>query len=99
MSNIVNVFNPPPSRDLTPEETKDCVPCQIMSTCFALAAGYWFASGRVFENDKISVEENLKKNPIWWRNAVKGFGVGLLGFGVVRGTEGILWGTKSEVLE
>jgi hypothetical protein len=99
MSNILKVFNPPESRDLTPEETRDCVPCQIMATVTALGAGYWFASGQVFRDDSITPQENLKRNPIWWRNSVRIFGVGLLCFGIVRGTEGWIWAKEDDKLE
>lgn len=91
MSNIVKVFDPPESRDLEPAEYQDCLPCQIMATISALGAGAWFVSGQVFKDDKLTVEENLKRNPIWWRNTVRAGGVGLLAFGVYRGTEGWLW--------
>lgn len=96
MSNIAKIFNPPESRDLSPEETADCLPCQIMATFSSLGAGYWFASGQVFRDDTISAAENLRKNPMWWRNTIRTFGVGLLCFGVYRGTEGWVWGTKTD---
>lgn len=94
MSNIIKVFNPPESRDLSPEETEDCLPCQIMATFSALGAGAWFASGRVFHNDTITAEQNLKRNPIWWRTSIRTFGAVLILFGIYRGTEGVVWGKK-----
>lgn len=97
MSNILSVFSPPPSRDLTGEETKDCLPCQVMATVSALGAGAWFASGKVFEDDlKLTKEESLKKNPIWWRNTIRSSGYLLIAFGIYRGTEGWLWNKENE---
>ncbi|ODQ77573.1 hypothetical protein BABINDRAFT_9919 [Babjeviella inositovora NRRL Y-12698] len=51
-SNILSVFNPPPSRDLTPEESKDCLPCQILGGCGALIGGTYLATGLVFRGEK-----------------------------------------------
>ncbi|AGO11441.1 AaceriACR195Wp [[Ashbya] aceris (nom. inval.)] len=99
VSNILSVFNPPPSRDLTQEETKDCLPCQLMSSAFALGFGSYLLSGRAFrynEKDKakgITLEEFNRYNPAWWRNSLRTFGGGLVLLGLVRGTEGWLWNT------
>lgn len=87
MSNILNVFYPPESRDLKPEEVEDCLPCQLMASIGCTATGAWFLSGKAFEDNTISVEENLKKNPVWWRNCIKGVGIGLIGYGAFRGYE------------
>lgn len=99
MSNILKVFNPPESRDLEPQEYDNCVPCQIMATVSSIGAGVWFASGQVFEDEKLTKAENLKKNPIWWRNFIRTSGVALIGYGVYRGTEGWLWDDKNVEME
>lgn len=68
-----------------------------MATMSAIAAGAWFASGRVFDEDvKLSKEESVKKNPIWWKNTVRGSGVALIGFGLYRGGEHWLWNKDKE---
>lgn len=99
MSNIVNVFFPPESRDLKPEEYANCLPCQIMATVGCITTGSYFLTDRLWEDPKISVKENLEKNPMWWRNFIKATGVGLIGYGIYRGTEGWLWGQEGKKLE
>ncbi|SCU92615.1 LANO_0E01530g1_1 [Lachancea nothofagi CBS 11611] len=96
-SNILSVFNPPPTRELSEEETQDCVPCQVMSTVFSLGFGSYLASGKPFEYSEkertkgISVEKFQKLNPKWWRTSLRGMGGLLVVFGIVRGTEKWLW--------
>ncbi|CEP62568.1 Dmo2p LALA0_S05e08526g [Lachancea lanzarotensis] len=100
-SNILSVFNPPPQRELTDEETKDCIPCQIMSTMFSLGFGGYLALGKPFEySDKekkrgISLEKFQELNPRWWRASLRGLGGALMVFGVVRGTEKWLWNSNT----
>ncbi|KAH3684316.1 hypothetical protein WICPIJ_004696 [Wickerhamomyces pijperi] len=95
MSNIVNIFNPKPSRDLTPEEYADCLPCQIMATFGCITAGSYFLTDRLWNDPNISLKENLEKNPIWWRNSIKGLGVLLIGYGGYRGLEAS-WGWNQD---
>lgn len=101
-SNILSVFNPPPERNLSKEETMDCVPCQVMSTMFALGFGGYLAVGQPFkytdtERQKgITLEQFKKHNPKWWVNSARGFGGALMIFGLVRGTEGWLWNSNKE---
>lgn len=96
-SNIVSVFNPPPQRTLSTEETMDCVPCQVMATMFSIGFGGYLAAGQPFKyTDKerkkgISLQEFEKQNPKWWKNGIRGFGGALVIFGLFRGTEGWLW--------
>lgn len=96
-SNIANLFNPPPERDLSVEETEDCLPCQVMATAFSIGFGSYLASGKPFQYGEIekrkgiTVEEFAKLNPKWWVNTIKSFGTVLIVFGIYRGTEGWLW--------
>ncbi|CDO93275.1 unnamed protein product [Kluyveromyces dobzhanskii CBS 2104] len=96
-SNITSLFNPPPQRDLTDAETKDCVPCQIMATAFSLGFGAFLASGRPFQYGEaekkkgVTVEEFAKLNPRWWISSARALGGALILFGVYRGSEGLLW--------
>ncbi|GMG47239.1 unnamed protein product [Ambrosiozyma monospora] len=85
-SNILNALTPKEGRDLTAEESKDCLPCQVMATFTAAGASYYFASGRIFKNDT-----DFVKNPTWWRQTMKFAGYGLGLFAVYRGGQGWLW--------
>lgn len=102
MSNILSVFNPPPSRELDEEETRDCVPCQVMSTVFGIGFGSYLVSGRAFKYSEaekkkgISLEEFNKRNPMWWRRSLKGLGSIFIIMGLARGTEGWLWNKEKE---
>ncbi|SCU93652.1 LAMI_0E15126g1_1 [Lachancea mirantina] len=97
VSNILSVFNPAPSRDLDESETRDCVPCQVMSTLFSLGFGSYLVSGKPFEycekdqKKGISLREFNRLNPQWWRITLRSAGGILLLFGLFRGTEGWLW--------
>ncbi|KAG0676632.1 hypothetical protein C6P41_000360 [Kluyveromyces marxianus] len=96
-SNITSLFNPPPQRELSENETKDCVPCQIMATLFSLGFGGYLASGKPFQYSEVekkkgvTMEEFIKRNPKWWISSARAFGGALIAFGFVRGTEGWLW--------
>ncbi|GMM34672.1 hypothetical protein DASC09_019970 [Saccharomycopsis crataegensis] len=85
MSNITDLFNPPPSRDLSEKEVENCFYCQAMATITAFGAGVYFGTGRVFKNEKPGV------NPLWWKKSVKLTGVGLIGYGIYRFGENWLW--------
>ncbi|KAH3902662.1 uncharacterized protein SCODWIG_03680 [Saccharomycodes ludwigii] len=104
MSNILNVFNPPPSRDLTPAETRDCIPCKIMSTLFALGFGTYLYSGKATEYGSeeikkgITLKEFSRRNPTWWKYSLKGIGGSLIFFGLLRGSEGWLWNIAEKKL-
>lgn len=81
MSNIANVFNP--QQESKPVE--DCLSCDIFNSIFLLGAGGYLSSGKaILKDKKVSVEEFNKKNPIWWKNSVRGFGVFLIGYGIYR---------------
>lgn len=96
-SNIKDLFNPPPQRELSEEETRDCVPCQIMASTFALGFGGYLASGKPLQygdaekKKGVTIEEFGRLNPRWWVTTVRSFGAGLVLFGIYRGTEGWLW--------
>lgn len=85
MSNILKVFNPPESRDLTEEELKDCLPCQMMASFTGLVGGAYLASGKVFQGEKPG------DNPRWWKSTVRASGVFMILYGVYRGGQGWLW--------
>ncbi|SCV99802.1 LAFE_0B02828g1_1 [Lachancea fermentati] len=101
-SNILSVFNPPPERTLTEEETRDCIPCQIMSTMFSVGFGSYLLSGKAFQysqkekNKGISPQDFQKLNPAWWRYTLRTVGGCLIGFGFIRGSEGWLWNKNKE---
>lgn len=98
-SNILDIFNPPPRRDLTDKETGDCLPCQVMSTVFSLGYGIYLLSGKATEHTDekklkgITIEQFEKQNPKWWRASLKTVGIGLIVLGLFRGTDGFLWNT------
>lgn len=90
-SNILQVVHPEEPHDLKGEDAKDCIPCQAMASLTAMFAGAYFASGRLFKNDK-----DLVKNPKWWRQGIKGLGFGLIGAGIYRGGQVWLWDKDRE---
>lgn len=90
-SNILDVFKDKEPRDITGEEAKDCLPCQVMGSLGSLAAGVYFSSGYLFKDDY-----DFKTNPQWWRNTIKGVGYGLIGLGIYRGGQGWLWDKTRE---
>ncbi|CCC67962.1 hypothetical protein NCAS_0A14040 [Naumovozyma castellii] len=102
MSNILSVFNPPQQRDLDESETLDCLPCQVMNSMLALGFGSYLVSGRAFKYSTkdtkagISLKQFEKSNPLWWKSSVKGFGAGLIVYGIVRGTEGWVWNKEKK---
>lgn len=99
-SNILSVFNPPPQRELSSEETKDCIPCQVMSTMFSLGFGTYLLSGKPFEYSEkekkrgITAEKFQQMSPKWWRTSLRTMGGSLIIFGLIRGSEGWLWNKK-----
>lgn len=81
MSNIANVFNPPTES----KPVEDCLSCDVFNSFFLFAAGGYLASGKAITNDKkLSLEEFNKKNPVWWRNGIRGFGGVLIAYGFYR---------------
>ncbi|CCE63767.1 hypothetical protein TPHA_0F02860 [Tetrapisispora phaffii CBS 4417] len=96
-SNILAVFNPPPARDMDKSEYQDCLPCQIMSSFFAIGFGSYLASGKPFKYGEkerkagMSLADFDKRNPKWWRGTMRGLGGSLVVLGVIRGTEGWMW--------
>lgn len=101
-SNILSIFNPPETRDLSDQEVQDCLLCQIMSTTFSLGFGCYLISNMPFKyGDKeraqgISMKEFQIRNPKWWKYTLKGVGASLLILGIVRGTERWIWNRPKE---
>ncbi|CDK27084.1 unnamed protein product [Kuraishia capsulata CBS 1993] len=85
MSNLAKIFNPPESRDLSEEEVKDCIPCQVMASFAGVVGGAYFASGMAFKG------ANPELNPLWWKNSIRIGGVGLIAMGIYRGGQGLFW--------
>ncbi|ODV97520.1 hypothetical protein PACTADRAFT_38449 [Pachysolen tannophilus NRRL Y-2460] len=85
MSNIIDIFVPPKPRDLSEDETADCVPCQMMAFLFGVGGGLYFSSGRVFKGEKIG------DNPMWWKYTVRTGGLAMIAYGAYRGGQGWLW--------
>ncbi|ABN68685.1 predicted protein [Scheffersomyces stipitis CBS 6054] len=98
MSNILNVFNPPPSRPLTEDEIGEgCIPCTAVQSVVALAGGVYLNSNTLFKDPKTG-KIDFAKNPIWWQKTVKGFGIVLFGLGAYRAGEvgQLVWKKKFE---
>lgn len=84
MSNILSVFNPPPSRPLSNEEVESsCIPCTIIQSILCVGGGAYFSSGFPLKDSKTG-KIDLKKNPIWWQKSVRITGVLLIGLGAYR---------------
>lgn len=83
-SNILNVFNPTGTRDLSEEEA--CLGCQLTGAVTCLVAGGYFASNLPFKGDL-----DYKKSPKWFRTSVRACAIPLFALGVYRGGEGWLW--------
>ena len=64
MSNILSVFNPPPSRDI-PDEP--CLPCTAIQSLMSFAGGLYLNLNSLFKDLKGKI--NVHKNPIWWQNS------------------------------
>ncbi|PVH16673.1 uncharacterized protein CXQ87_004969 [Candidozyma duobushaemuli] len=79
MSNIINVFNPPPSRSLGDEE---CLGCTAVQSVVCLGGGGYFLSSLPFKGKNGTVD--LRKHPIWFQRGVRGVGIGLVALGMYR---------------
>ena len=84
-SNILNIFTNTEPSDISYKE--ECLTCQIMGSATCLVAGAYFMSNLPFSGSNTSV----KRNPIWWKNSVKGAGAIIFALGILRGGEGWLW--------
>lgn len=91
-SNILDVFVPTESKDLSQEP--QCLGCQIMGSATCLVAGAYFVSPLPFKGDM-----DFKKSPVWFRKSVQLAGCCVLGLGVYRGGEGWLWNTDLKYKE
>ncbi|CAK7891985.1 hypothetical protein CAAN1_01S07998 [[Candida] anglica] len=81
MSNILSVFNPPPSRQLDTNEV-NCLPCTFIQSMFATGGGIYLNSNIPFKGTDGKVD--FKKHPIWWQKSVRGIGILLIGLGAYR---------------
>ncbi|PSK35812.1 hypothetical protein C7M61_004294 [Candidozyma pseudohaemuli] len=79
MSNIINVFNPPPSRLLGDEE---CLGCTAVQLVVCLGGGGYFLLSLPFKGKNGTVD--LRKHPIWFQRGVRGVGIGLVALGMYR---------------
>ncbi|SMN18280.1 similar to Saccharomyces cerevisiae YDL157C Putative protein of unknown function [Maudiozyma saulgeensis] len=81
MSNIANVFNP--QQESKPIE--DCLSCDIFNSIFLLGTGGYLVSGKaIIKDKKVSLKNFNEKNPVWWRNSIRGFGGFLVAYGIYR---------------
>lgn len=88
MSNILSVFNPPPARDLP---DVDCLPCTAIQGAVSLFGGSFLVSGIPFRDSKLNLID-IVKHPLWWQRSVRGFGIGVIGFGVFRISQSVeMW--------
>ncbi|EGW34284.1 uncharacterized protein SPAPADRAFT_59702 [Spathaspora passalidarum NRRL Y-27907] len=86
MSNILSVFNPPPSRDLSDAELgKACLPCTAIQSFVAMAGGAYLNSPNQFKDKAGKID--FVKHPLWWQRSVRGAGIVLFGFGAYRAGE------------
>lgn len=81
MSNIISVFNPPPSRDI-PTSDVNCLPCTFIQSMFAFGGGAYLSSSLPFTEKDGKID--VKKNPLWWQKSVRGIGILLIGLGAYR---------------
>lgn len=90
MSNIVSVFNPPPSRDLAENEV-DCLGCTAVQSLVAFGGGAYLASSLPFKDKHGKID--VVKNPVWWQKSIRGAGILVFGLGAYRAGEAIqiLW--------
>lgn len=79
MSNILDIFNPPPSRLLSDEE---CVPCTAVQLAVCLGGGAYFLLPLPFKGKNGVVD--LRKHPLWFQRGVRGTGVVLVALGMYR---------------
>lgn len=82
MSNILSVFNPPPSRDVPVTEV-NCLPCTAIQLAVAFGGGLYLNSNLPFSATKDG-KIDLKKHPQWWQKSVRGVGIVLVGLGAYR---------------
>lgn len=98
-SNIIGLISQNAPSKSEQIDYEDCVPCQVMATAFALSLGTYFQTQHPFPKTKktngkeiaLSAKEWEHLFPKWYRNSLKCTGWGLIGFGIVRGTENWLW--------
>lgn len=76
-SNILKVFNPPESRDLSPSE---CTHCQILQTVVLTGGGAYFASNLPF---RTKPGQRLPPAATQaWQGGVRGLGFAMMAFGI-----------------
>ncbi|RLV95375.1 hypothetical protein JA1_001083 [Spathaspora sp. JA1] len=76
MSNILSVFNPPPSRTIPDSE---------LDRTLAMVGGFYLNSPNQFKDKTGKID--LVKHPLWWQRSVRGAGIVLFGFGAYRAGE------------
>ncbi|KAI3406008.1 hypothetical protein KGF56_001227 [Candida oxycetoniae] len=86
MSNILSVFNPPPSRDIPEKNIEACLPCTAIQSAVAILGGLYLSSPNQFK-DKTTGKIDVIKNPLWWQKSVRGAGIILFALGAYRAGE------------
>lgn len=85
-SNIVSVFvKPSPGETPSPPslfEDTDCIPCTVVQLITAIGLGTYLQTQTIFREPNGTID--VYKNPKWWRNSVRGLGIGLMALGVQR---------------
>lgn len=102
MSNILNVFNPPPAGPVDDNFGRDCLPCTLIQAALAIGGGTYLYSGAPFReaNGKI----DLKKNPLWWQKSIRGASILVVGIGAYRLGEAVIiawdrWSSRSKRID
>lgn len=86
MSNILDIFNPPPPRAYTQAEIeRDCLPCTAIQAAVLLGFGTYLLSLAVFKDNSGAIDP--VKHPRWWQRSVRGAGILLVALGAYRAGE------------
>lgn len=93
-SNILSLFTRPTRSQVTEQEgqsnsddigeslQQDCIPCMTVQLIMSIGLGTYLQSDSLFKENGIV---DYKKHPIIWQRSLRGFGLGLIGFGLYRG--------------
>lgn len=88
MSNILDVFNPPPAGNVD-RNPQDCIPCTLVQAALALGGGLYLYSGMPFMDSSGKID--VSKHPLWWQRTVRATLVVVIALGAYRlGEAGVL---------